>query len=172
MLGYIFSLFTVPFRTAGEFIGQEMGLTLASISDPTQGAQTSVLGQVFETIGVLLFFGLNIHHVFLAALHETFLRRPEGGNFLPNSGEPLLRAMAGSREWGLLLAAPIGCSLFITSVVLALMSRAAPQMNIMSVGFTLRIAVGLLGALWLLPELGNTMLAVLANFCEIVKQAF
>ena len=71
MLGYIFSLFTVPFRTAGEFIGQEMGLTLASISDPTQGTQTSVLGQVFETIGVLLFFGLNIHHVFLAAPPET-----------------------------------------------------------------------------------------------------
>src|SRR6185312_8761835 len=68
-LGYIFGLFLVPFRVAGEYLSQEMGLTLGTISDPTRPETTTIMGDVFETLGVMLFFTYDIHHVFLATLH-------------------------------------------------------------------------------------------------------
>src|SRR5439155_6711407 len=58
-LGYAFGLFLVPARVAGEFVVQQMGLTLGSIADPTAGNPTGPLTQVFEMLGILVFLGMD-----------------------------------------------------------------------------------------------------------------
>lgn len=167
-LGYVFGLFLVPFRVAGEYIAQEMGLTLGAITDPTRPQNTTVLGEFFEMFGVLLFFTHDIHHIFLAALHHSFAQQPIGGAFLDIPVATQLAALASATEWGLLLAAPIACCLFITSLILGLMSRAAPQLNLMSFGYGLRILVGLL-ATWLLwPDLAPQMGLVLQRYSGLL----
>ena len=80
IFGYAFGLVLVPARVAGEYIGQDMGLSMASLADPMADNSAGLLGQVFEMLGVLIFFGLDGHHVFLAAMHSTFARVPVGGN--------------------------------------------------------------------------------------------
>jgi flagellar biosynthetic protein FliR len=168
VLGYALGLFLVPFRIAGEFIGQEMGLTLGGITDPTQNRAGPAVGQIFELLGVLLLFGLDVHHVFFASLHSTFARWPMGQWVFPVSVAPFLRATTVTQQWGLLLAAPVAVCLFITSIFLALMARAAPQLNILSVGFALRLAVGLVAVLLLLPDMTGGMLYVLEQFSELL----
>src|SRR5438093_5198334 len=76
--GYAFGLLFVPARVAGEFIVQQMGLTLGSIADPTAGNPTGPITQILEMLGILLFLGMDGHHIFLAALHRTFARWPVG----------------------------------------------------------------------------------------------
>lgn len=168
VLGLAFSLFLVPFRVAGEFIGQEMGLTLATLTDPTRGQFGTVVGQLFEIIGLLLFFMLEVHHVFLAALHSTFARRPVGGSLLHVPTAQYIDAMASSQEYGLLLAAPIVTCLFIATILLALMARAVPQLNLMSVGFVIRLSVGLIAGLLFLPELERSMHSILNRFSGLM----
>ena len=161
VLGYVFGLFLVPFRVAGEYIAQEMGLTLGSITDPSRSQPSTVVGEFFELTGTLLFLSQDVHHGFLALLHRTFATQPLGGPFLPVPIGTQLQALSAVTEWGLLLAAPVGCCLFLTSLLLALLTRAAPQLNLMSAGFALRVLAGLVALLILWPELVPWMLAVL-----------
>ncbi len=167
-LGYVFGLFLVPFRIAGGYISQEMGMTLGSISDPTRPQVTTVMSDVFEMFGVLLFFTNNVHHVFLAALHGSFARQPIGGAILNLPVAHSLTAFAAATEWGLLLAAPVGCCLFITSLIIGLMARAAPQLNMMSFGFAVRILVGLVATCVLWPDLAPHMSLVLHRYSNLL----
>lgn len=168
-LGYVFGLFLVPFRVAGEYIAQEMGLTMGMITDPTRPESSSVIGEFFEIFGVMLFFAHDIHHLFLAALHNSFARHPIGGTILAIPVASQLSVLASTTEWGLTLAAPVAACLFITSLVLSLMSRAAPHMNLMSFGYPLRVLVGLV-ATWLLwPDLAPRMLSALNRFSGLLS---
>lgn len=163
-LGYVYGLFLVPFRIAGEYIAQEMGLTIGTITDPTRPQMSTSIGEFFEIFGVLLLFTQNIHHIALTALHNSFVDQPIGGLFLPIPVDSQLRFISSTTEWGLTLATPVACCLFITSLVISLMSRVAPQMNLMSFGYAFRIIVGLL-ATWLLwPDLVPRMLSVLHRY--------
>lgn len=168
VLGYVFGLFLVPFRVAGEYIAQEMGLTLGSITDPSRSQPSTVIGEFFELTGTLLFLSQNVHHGFLALLHRTFATQPLGGSFLPVPIGRQLQALSSVTEWGLLLAAPMGCCLFLTSLLLALLTRAAPQLNLMSAGFALRVLAGLVALLVLWPEMIPSMLVVLHRSSAIV----
>lgn len=168
VLGYVFGLFLVPFRIAGEYIAQEMGLTLGSITDPTRAQPSTVLGEFFELAGTLLLLSQDVHHAFLAVLHKTFATQPLGGSFLPVPVGAQLQALASVTEWGLLLAAPVGCCLFLTSLLLGLLTRAAPQLNLLSAGFALRLLAGLVALLFLWPELVPWMLSVLHRSASLL----
>lgn len=170
-MGYIFGLYLVPFRVAGEYTAQEMGLTLGTITDPTRPETTTVVGEFFEIFGALLFFTQDIHHLFLAALHSSFAAQPVGGSLLKLPVAAQLHSLASATEWGLTLAAPIGCCLFIMSLILGLMARAAPQMNLMSFGYAGRILVGLIATYLLWPEIAPHMNSVLHSFAsQLVKR--
>lgn len=168
ILGFGFGLVLMPFRVAGEYIGQEMGLTIARITDPTNGQNGTAIGQAFEGLGIMTLFQMDMHHVFLAAFHASFIRRPVGGVMEQISPDSYLRAVVWAQKSGLALAAPVGCWLFLMLVMLALMSRAAPQLNIMSVGFILRLSAGLISILLLLPNMGPAMHGVLHEFSKLI----
>src|SRR5262245_54094834 len=147
ILGFVFTLFLMPARIAGEFIGQEMGLSLGNLTDPAGENSATLLGQVFEVLGVLVFFGLDGHHIWLATMHTMFARWPVGGPIGSLPVAPLVAGLSAAHEWGLALAAPVTICTFVTSILLALMARTAPQLNLFSIGFALRLGVGLLAVL-------------------------
>jgi flagellar biosynthesis protein FliR len=168
VLGYLLGLLLVPARIAGEFVAQEMGLALAGTLDPSTGQSTPPIAQVFENIGILVFFALDGHHVFFAALHTTFATWPIGGMAASLPMQHVVRATASAEEWGMMLAAPLGILLFLTSVVLALMARAAPQLNVFSVGFSLKIGVGLVGSVLLMPNLVQALITIFGRCSDFV----
>lgn len=167
-LGFLFGLFLVPFQVAGAYISQEMGLTLGTITDPTRPQVTTIISEIFELFGVLVFFTQNIHHIFLVAIHSSFVSHPLGSRAFKIPVEPSMKAISSATEWGLTLASPVACCLFITSFVIALMAKAAPQLNVMSFGFSLRILVGLLATFVLWPELVPQMTVTLHRYSEIM----
>jgi flagellar biosynthetic protein FliR len=164
VLGYAFSLFVVPARVAGEFVGQEMGLSLASMTDPSGENSATLVGQLFEVISLLVFFGLDGHHIWLASLHAMFARYPIGSSIGALPVGSLVGGLTAAHEWGLLLAAPVGICTFITSIVLALMARTAPQLNLFSVGFALRLGVGLVAAVLFMPEIVTSFGGIVGRF--------
>jgi flagellar biosynthetic protein FliR len=171
VVGFLFNLFTVPARVAGEFITSEMGVSLAAVQGPAGDRPAGSITLIFETLNGLVLLGLDLHHIFLAALHASFARHPLGG--LPEAipPAPLLAGAARAEELGLLMGGPIALCLFLLIVALALMTRAAPQLNIYSVGFSLQTAVGILAALFLRPELLSAMTASLAQMSQLLQSA-
>lgn len=152
-LGFAFGLFLVPVQIAGSYIAQEMGLTLATMTDPNTGATSSVTSQLFEALGIMMFFALDIHHVLFSALHASFLRFPIGTADVTHLASVMPAAVADASQWGLLIAAPMGICLFVTSIGMALMMRAAPQFNLFSVGLSLRLSVAIVASVIFLPEM-------------------
>lgn len=153
LMGYALGLLLLPARVAGTYIGQEMGLTLATLSDPSTGASVNVVAQVFETMAILVFFAFDVHHFLLGALHASFSKWQVGSPFSSYPASALAASLSTMHEGGLLIAAPVGICLFVTIVGLGLLMRAAPQFNLFSIGFTVRIVVGMVAILFFLPEI-------------------
>lgn len=142
MLGFAFSLFVFPARMAGDLIAGEIGLTFGTVVSAKGDGSAGPLSTFLEAFATTIFFSIDAHHLFLASFDEWLRRFPIGsGNFASMHG--LTNILVLSEHWAVLLAAPVLLGLFLTTVVLLMLARAAPQLNLYSVGFPLRIGVGL-----------------------------
>jgi flagellar biosynthetic protein FliR len=168
-MGFVFNLFLLPARVAGEFVTYQVGLNLTPQISPTGSDSAGPVTNLFEIIAALVFLVADGHHIVLLTLHGSFVTLPLGGSNLPQAG-PMVTGLGTAYEMGLLLAGPLALCLFLLSVTLAILSRAAPQLNIYSIGFTLQISVVLLGGLFLLPEFVATIYAVIAHTGEALPK--
>jgi flagellar biosynthetic protein FliR len=128
---------------AGEFIGMQMGLGFATSYDPLNSSQTPVISEFLGLIGLLLFLSLNGHLIYVATLAESFSAIPIGPNPLGAASWLNLAQLGGKIfSFGLLISLPILVALMITNIALAVLTRAAPQLNIFALGFPLTLLGG------------------------------
>lgn len=151
-LGFVFNLFLLPARLAGEFLTLQISLNVAPSASPTGVDSAGPLTILFESLAAVIFLGINGHHAMFLALDASFTVYPLGGMNLPDAAV-MLQGLSSSYEAGLLLAAPLGLCLMLGSISLAIMSRVGPMINMFSVGFTLQILIALAGMLFLLPDI-------------------
>src|SRR3989338_7249565 len=147
MLGFVLQLFFQVFAIAGQIVAMQMGLGFASMVDPANGISVPVIGQVFMILVTLLFLAMNAHLVVFEVLAESFVTLPVGGGFLVGHYWEL----AGKLGWvlgaGLMLVLPAVTALLVVNIAFGVMTRAAPQLNIFSIGFPLTLVLGL-GIVW------------------------
>jgi flagellar biosynthetic protein FliR len=170
LLGYAFGLFQVPARVCGEFLTQELGLSFGAFLNPTGTGNESSLTQIIDALGVLLFLGLDGHHLFLSALDATFARYPVGGTLPKLPVQHLVAGASLTMHWGIVVAMPIAVALFVVTFVLTVMARVAPQVNLFSVGFPARLLAGLVLLLLLLPNLLTALVNALGRFGELLTR--
>lgn len=129
----------------GQIVGMQMGFTIASVIDPTMGTQTQLMSALQTLLATMLFLSLNIHHVFIKAIIDSFALLPIGGWHL--SGELISFFIQKTTDvfvMGIRLAAPVMVALLLSSVALGIMARAFPQMNVFMLSLPLNIGLGLL----------------------------
>lgn len=145
---------------AGEFIGFQMGLSFATFYDPINAAQTPVITEFLTLLSFLLFLSLNGHLLYVATLAQSFQAIPVSAQ-LPGTGSWLniVELAAKIFSTGLLLALPVIVALMITNLALAVLTRAAPQLNLFALGFPLTLMGGF------------TMLAISTNYLSTPLQA-
>lgn len=167
IVGYAFSLFLLPARVAGNYLAQEMGLSFGNMVNATGDGSSTPVTVIFEMLAAALFLGLDGHHVFFGVMHGLFQAYPVGG---PLPAVPVGSLLSGTvvvEEWGLMLAAPAALCLFLTTVALLVMARAASQLNLYTVGFPLRLGVGLAACLILMPQIIAGLVSVFANWSDL-----
>jgi flagellar biosynthetic protein FliR len=111
--------------------------------DPQRGAQTPVLGQMFVILGTLTYLAVNGHLMLLGALAQSFQSLPIAA--APIDRDFLLMVVLwGARVFdaGLLIALPAVVSLIIVNLALGVVTRAAPQLNLFGIGFTITVLAG------------------------------
>jgi flagellar biosynthetic protein FliR len=132
-------------QTAGELVSNEIGLGYASVVDPSSGASTSSLPMLYETFFYLGLLLTDAHHALFRALLASFERAPIGVLKLDLAAVDMsLAFVCRMLAAGVTFAAPVLALLFASSIVVALVGRAVPQLNVNEMGFSLRTAVGLL----------------------------
>ena len=129
---------------AGELMSFQMGLGFATMYDPQNTAQTGVVAEVVTLCATLVFLALNGHLLMIAGLAESFHSLPIATTSV-SAGLWLNMAETGAKVFsiGLLLSLPVLIALLITNLALSILSRAAPQLNLMAVGFPITLTVGL-----------------------------
>jgi flagellar biosynthetic protein FliR len=147
VLGFIF----VPAKIAGAYVGQEIGLSLASVSSPGSTDSSTLVTTVFETLAVLLVFGLNLHHFIISVVHFSLIELAGKIKLTELPTELLTQTTGALSEYGTLIVGPIGICLFILTIGLALLNKAAPTLNLFSVGMTMRSGFGLLCLVLFMP---------------------
>jgi flagellar biosynthetic protein FliR len=120
-----------------------MGLGFATFFDPQNSAQIPVMGQFMGIVAMLLFLAINGHLLVISALVESFQVMPISLHPLASEGWRTLALWGGEIfRAGVLIALPVLAVLMMVNVALAILTRAAPQLNIFAVGFPLTLAVG------------------------------
>ncbi len=152
-LAWLFALCLVPVRVGGAWVAQEMGLTLGGLASPMDQQPSNVVSQLLESLGVMLFLLLNLHHVMFWSLGQSFVVRPAASRWSMPSWESVLWSVTHSINEGFIVIAPIGILLFVISLTVLVTMRTAPQFNFMSYGMTLRLMAGLGGLIVFFPEL-------------------
>jgi flagellar biosynthetic protein FliR len=130
---------------AGHLASQQIGFSYAGIIDPSTGAQSDAVRWLYGMLATIAFLGFNGHHEVLRALTASYGGLPIG------TGQVDVSLLTGIRETlglvftvGVRLAAPIVLVLLVVELAVGLISRTAPTLNFMVVGFPLRLIIGLI----------------------------
>lgn len=156
---------------AGEIIGLQMGLSFATFFDPDTSGQTAVLGEFLSLLATLVFLALNGHLLLIDVMVRSFELAPVGmASFGPKPWLTALQVITLAFSSGLLLSLPLVAALLITNVALAVLTRAAPQLNIFAVGFPVTSTVGFLVLILSLDAFAPSLQRIVEQGFEITMQ--
>lgn len=144
VLGFAAGLAFSALQMAGQLLGMQIGFALANEIDPVQGAQATLIDEVYAIMAGLVFLVIDGHHWLMLALMQSFDLVPlDGSGFVLPTAERLALLTAAVPSLALRMAFPVMAALLVTDVALGILMRIAPQMNIFSVGFPVKIVLGL-----------------------------
>lgn len=153
-LGFMLQLVFEAVMFAGQFVATGMGLGFASVIDQQQGISVAVMGQFYMLITMLLFLAMNGHLAFIQLLADSFVAWPVGTAVVqPETFGVLLAAIGDMLRNALGIALPAVVALLVVQIAMGVMSRAAPSLNLFSVGFPVTLMLGLLVVERTLPAL-------------------
>ena len=159
-IGFVVRLFVAVAEMAADYIAPMMGIGAAQLFDPQTKSMQNVLSTVLRNFAILLALIAGLHRVVLAGVMASFKVVPVGTLSNPALETPVILAMTTEAlATGVRIAIPFIAILFMTQVALAFISRAAPAMQIFSIGFAVTMATGALVMVLVLPDLGVELLA-------------
>jgi flagellar biosynthetic protein FliR len=143
-LGLVVRILVMAVASAGSLIDLFGGFTISTAYDPNLNAQSAIWGRFYELLTVVLLFAMDGHLLlvrgFLASFNAIPLRAPSIG-LLSSS---MLTAVTTYFGAALEIAAPLLVVLFLAQVILGLVSRAAPAMNVLAISFPFMILLTIL----------------------------
>ena len=145
LFGFITGMLFYAIQFAGHFISFQMGFAMVQIIDPQSQERVPIIGQFYFIMAILLFLLINGHYLILNALVESFRIVPIGTGILSGELTALLIKLTGNVfVLALKISSPILVTLFLTDVMMGIIARTVPQMNIFFVSLPLKIGMGMI----------------------------
>ncbi len=158
MMGLLVRILFAAVQLAGELVGFQMGLTIANVVDPVSSNQVSIVSQLLYFSAILIFFVMKGHHTVLYAAMESFSLIPPFGMRLSESfGLFTVDRITAMFRISLMFGAPMIVSLILATIVIGLIARTVPQMNVFMVALPAKIWIGLFFLGVSLPLMANVM---------------
>jgi flagellar biosynthetic protein FliR len=155
VFGFVAFLLFTGIQFAGEIIDTQIGFSVVNIINPLTSQTVTVIGELELALATLLYLAADAHHTLIAGIVGSFQLVP-----LPFAAAPelvagdVMRFFAQSMFIVFQIAAPVAIALFLVNVMLGLMARVAPQMNVFVIGFPIQITIGLIMLIVSLPLFG------------------
>jgi len=176
MIGVAVHFVFAAFQMAGEFFSVQMGFGISEVFDPLAQVSMPLMGTLKNMMGLYVFFISSAHLHIIRAVAYSFEILPSLSNgFLTSSiihnGFIKFLALLGSGMFviALKIAMPVMGTLFLVSVTLGILSKAAPQMNMLMLGFPLKIMIAFMVLTWTAPVIVETMIAQFDNMLGLLE---
>jgi flagellar biosynthetic protein FliR len=160
-LGLVLQIAFAAPLLAGEMIGNSMGIGFASMVDPQNGSSSQAIGQFMSIMLTLLFLSLNGHLILVEMIVKSYDAMPPGAAWL-SAGRLRDIVFFGGYAFsaGFLLALPVGFLLLCLNLIVGMLSRSAPALNLFAVGLPASLAVGVVALAIAFPAMGDYMLVI------------
>ena len=151
----------------------EMGFSMASMFDPITSIQVTVTGNMYTYLVMLILIVSNMHHYIIRAIVDTFQYFNVGqAVFSGDLTNMAIEFMVNYFMIGFRIVLPIFACMLVINVVLGVLSRAAPQMNMFVVGMQVKVLVGILLLVILVPTIPVIADFVFGKMKEVVLDVY
>ena len=172
LVGYAVQLCQLVINFAGQIVDMQIGLSMVNLFDPNTNEQVTITGQLYSQVLIVSLIITGMYRYILDSLIDTFTLIPINGATI-HSDRMLNAVVAFLRDYiviGFRISLPIFIITFITNVVLGVLAKVSPQMNMFSVGIQIKIIVGLMIMLITVSMLGDASNFIFNNMKELMQE--
>lgn len=172
LLGFVAGLSMKALAIAGEFIDREIGFSMATTFDPNQGMVT-ITGELYDKIVCLVILISNLHYYILSAAAQSFELVPVG-NVVLNPGliyTSLIQFIVQMFIIGFRIAMPVFLGATMLNVILGVLAKSSPQMNMFAIGMQLKVFVGLFllaVCIMFIPNIANYIMERMRDMIQTI----
>jgi len=131
-------------QLSGQIFGMQVGFGIVNVMDPLSETQISLLGQFVFLVAILLFMALDGHHILVKIVASSYSVLPMGAfSFTEPLGMEVTKWLTKAFIIAYKIGLPMIFTLLLISVLMGIIARTVPQMNVFIVGLPLKIFVGL-----------------------------
>ncbi len=171
IIGYMAQLILLAIDAGADMINMQMGLSSAMVLDPTTSSQVSILGKAMSLLGILIFINLGGIYWLIRALMRSFEIFPIYATSIPLSEivnmQYLISMSSNVLYMGLQIAAPILLATLGQDIILGVISKTAPQVNVFQLSFLFKPVLGAAIMVWILPMLFNIISEYFLSYANI-----
>lgn len=171
LIGYMAAVIFETIVAAGEMVNMQMGLQSSVMFDPNAGGQTSVMGRFFMYFGTVIFIHIGGLYWLILAFMRGFEVFPIYGTAIPLKEivdlNYIIYLTGNVLFIGLQLSAPIVITTLCQDIILGIISKIAPQINVFQLSFLFKPVVGTIIMLIILPLLANTIIDYFNYYSKI-----
>ena len=172
LIGYMAQLIVLAIDAGADMINMQMGLSSAMVLDPTTSSQVSILGKVMSLFGLLIFIHLGGIYWLIRALMRSFEIFPIYATSIPLEqlvNMPYLISMSSNVLYmGLQIASPVLLATLGQDIILGVISKTAPQVNVFQLSFLFKPVLGAAIMIWILPMLLNIITDYFLSYANIL----
>lgn len=169
-IGFVLQMGLAAALLAGEAISNTMGLGFASMIDPVSGQSSSSVGQFLSMLATALFLAADGHLLLVGIIVDSYAALPPGGAF-PTHGaiEGVLRFGSLMFVAGLSIALPVGFILILVQIIMGVIGRSAPALNLFAVGIPATLLAGLVLLGIATPVMAEALARILSDALDVAR---
>ena len=175
-LAYVSKLIFGIVEIAGTLIDFQVGFSMASVYDPSAGKQLSNYGRIYYWLSIIVFFIMDMHHKMIEALIRSFDYFPLVVSEVNRGGvAEIVSVFSQVFALGFKLAVPIIVVVLVTDIVLGIISRTIPQINVLMLGMPMKTGISfiltLIALSWVVGSVGKNI-SMFTLYMERIYKAF
>lgn len=171
IIGFIINCIVKAVESGGDMINMQQGVSSATIMDPTTSSQISIMGRIFSLLGLIIFLEIGGAYWTFNAFIRSFEIFPVYAYAIPMDeiiNMPYLVKITSNVLYiGLQIASPVLLATLGQDIILGIISKTAPQVNVFQMSFLFKPGMGAAILIVILPQIFNVICDYFASFANI-----
>jgi flagellar biosynthetic protein FliR len=152
VIGFVAYVCFAAIQLAGQIMDMQMGFAIVNVVDPMSGTQIPLMGNFNNLLALVIYLSINGHHFLIQAVVQSYQAVPVlGAHFSSDFMDLLVKITVYMFVIAIKISAPVVIAILTTDIAMGFVARTVPQMNVFVVGIPLKIFMGLIALVLMLP---------------------